>query len=134
MVKIKTKKEMELPELLRWASDNGIKNDEINGDQGSTVFFNENGWVSTPTFINLEETFEVEIEEEITEDTIIPNLAQVWTMNNKPRVTMYHECTIQDFIDDEIEYPSAYNEKLMLYMVNDGRTMTLIYKYGEMVK
>ncbi|WP_415410904.1 hypothetical protein [Staphylococcus agnetis] len=132
-MKIKTIKKMTLPELIQWGWDNKAIG-RFEGDKGSLVLFDANSWVISNKFVCSEETFEVEYLDEITPDTIIPNLAHVWTMNNKPRVTMYHECTIQDFIDDAIEYPSASNEKLMLYMVNDDRTMTLIYKDGGMVE
>ncbi|WP_214540451.1 hypothetical protein [Staphylococcus pseudintermedius] len=131
-MKIKVKKEMNLPQFIEWAWENSIKHKEFTGSRNGIVEFDFRGWVRTD-LIEPDEIFTVEMEEEITPDTIIPNMASVWTMNNKPRVTMYHECTIQDFINDAIEYPSASNEKLMLYMVNDDRTMTLIYKNGEMV-
>ncbi|MCE5798002.1 hypothetical protein JL773_11225 [Staphylococcus pseudintermedius] len=131
-MKTKTKKEMSLHELIQWAWDNDVKNRSFTGTCGGEVDFDRDGFCHSD-LIEPDETFTVEMEEEITPDTIIPNMASVWTMNNKPRVTMYHECTIQDFINDAIEYPSASNEKLMLYMVNDDRTMTLIYKNGEMV-
>ncbi|NJH83276.1 hypothetical protein [Staphylococcus agnetis] len=135
MVKIKVKKEMTLPELIQWGWDNKIENEKFYGSLRGCVHFDNYYCIGIDEYgvVKPEETFEVEVEEEITEETIIPNMASVWTMNNKPRVTMFHECTIQDFIDDYIEYPPASNEKLMLYMVNDDRTMTLIYKNGEMV-
>ncbi|MDT0715391.1 hypothetical protein RM629_03990 [Staphylococcus chromogenes] len=128
MVKIKVKKEMELPELLRWASDNDIKNDKIKGDQGSTVYFNKNGWVSTPTFTNMEENFEVEIEQEITEETVIPKLIEFCDDDNDSTGLGYFYNT-KTRINDVKDHDS-----IAFYMLNDNMTMTLLWKGGGMVE
>ncbi|WQJ75267.1 hypothetical protein P3U44_07030 [Mammaliicoccus sciuri] len=69
MPTIKTKKEMNLPELIEW----GFKQKELPplfyGDkEGSLVQFTPGGWVNI-TAIEPTDTFTVEVEEEITEDT-----------------------------------------------------------------
>lgn len=129
MVKIKVKKEMELPELLRWASDNDIKGCKINGDQGSNVLFNKNGWVSMNYFISLEENFEVEVEEEITEETVITNLVEVYEYNEIMESAAHGECSITNALGEEVDNVS----RLAFYMLNDNMTMTLLWRNGGMV-
>lgn len=73
MVKIKVKKEMTLPELIKWGWDNKAIG-RFEGDKGSLVLFDANSWVVSNKFVCSEETFEVEVEEEITEDTEVPTL------------------------------------------------------------
>lgn len=132
MVKIKVKKEMELPELLRWASDNDIKGCKINGDQGSNVLFNKNGWVSMNYFISLEENFEVEVEEEITEETEIPTLIIIADYGHGNNVIMDSYCSIKDVF--ERFAICAEDITKAIYMLNDDMTMTLIWRNGGMVE
>lgn len=132
-MKVKVKKEVPIVNLLALHYANEIETTTYISDNGGIVSFKPGGLYDMDN-VSHEDMFVVEYKEELTLNTEIPSMASVWTMNNIPRITMYHECTIQDFLDNEIEYPSASNEKLMLYMVNDDRTMTLIYKNGEMVE
>lgn len=72
-MKIKRKVEKNLPQLIDWAWDNGIKNKEYqcDGVEYKTVIFNGIGWAkfSDGYSYNKTDTFTVEVEEEITEDT-----------------------------------------------------------------
>ncbi|MDT0700384.1 hypothetical protein [Staphylococcus chromogenes] len=132
-MKIKVKKEVAIVDLLALHYANEIKATTYISNNGGSVTFKPNGLYDMEN-VSHEDMFEVEYLDEITLDTRIPNLAQVWTMNNKPRITMYHDCTIQEFIDNEKEYPPVEKEGLMLYMVDDSRTMTMIYNGKELVK
>lgn len=74
MVKIKTKKEMNLPELIEWAWKNEFISSVFwtsNREEGFNhkAFFDVDGNFYTSDNFNFNDTFEVEIEEEITEDT-----------------------------------------------------------------
>ncbi|MDK9849748.1 MULTISPECIES: hypothetical protein [Staphylococcus] len=84
MVKIKTKKQLNLPQLIEWAMDNDIKhrvfvsNPNFDGvtyklgfDIGGDLYFEE---ALTPTLL-----FTVEVEEEITEDTEFKSMVEVTT-------------------------------------------------------
>lgn len=132
MVKIKVKKEMELPELLRWASDNDIKGCKINGDQGSNVLFNKNGWVSMHYYVSLEENFEVEVEKELTEDTEVPKLIEVYEYDGMLRIYLSIKMTIKKVLNDSQNNPLHILKAL--YMLNDDYTMTLIWRNGEMIE
>src|SRR5699024_1770634 len=78
-MKIKTKKEMNLPQLIEWGFKNDIREKsfiayECVGDQRHEVHFNALGIPKFSAFIKKSNTFTVEVEEEITEDTVIPRL------------------------------------------------------------
>lgn len=70
MPTIKTKKEMNLPELIDWIWENDIRNRQIRADQDiSAVSIDKFGDVYTTDYVKSDYTFTVEIEEPITEDT-----------------------------------------------------------------
>lgn len=73
MVKIKRKVEMTLTELIEWGFKNEIKNTEFvsNFFEKKSVIFNLSGWAEfSDEYAYLpEDTFTVEVEEELTEDT-----------------------------------------------------------------
>lgn len=73
MVKIKRKVKMTLPELIEWGFKNNIKNREFsrNHKYFKPVVFNSCGYVDfrDDYAYSPEDTFTVEVEEEITEDT-----------------------------------------------------------------
>uniref|UniRef100_A0AB39C7P1 Phage PVL protein n=1 Tax=Staphylococcus phage Pel11 TaxID=3235046 RepID=A0AB39C7P1_9CAUD len=129
MVKIKTIKKMNLPELIQWGWDNEAIG-RFEGDKGSLVLFDANSWVISNKFVCSEEFFEVEFEEEITEDTKIANLVQVYKEDNNTFVSAWTSDTIE-----EINALTKRNgcSSIAFYMLNDDLSMTLIWRNGEIV-
>ncbi|MCH4384174.1 hypothetical protein [Staphylococcus haemolyticus] len=127
MVKIKRKVEMTLPELIEWGFKNEIKNIEFvsNFFEKKSVIFNLSGWAEfSDEYAYLpEDTFTVEVEEEITEETEIPKLVSI-NRNNLNEVGINFNCSIGQFLDR-----SDYN----YYILNDDSTLMLIWKDGELV-
>lgn len=127
MVKIKRKVEMTLPELIEWGFKNKIKNRKFPCNQANfkSVVFNSDGWIafSDDLYYLPEDTFTVEVEEEITEETEIPKLVSI-NRNNLNEVNINFNCSIGQFLDR-----SDYN----YYILNDDSTLTLIWKDGELV-
>lgn len=134
MAKIKRKVEMILPELIEW----GFKQKELlpffyGSREGSFVQFTPDGWVNI-TGIESTDTFTVEIEEEITEETAIPRLLEVrnaipskeegWQDLKILKSYMYGNHTIAEVKN---EYSVAF------YILKDDMTMTLIWKDNELV-
>ena len=69
-MKIKTKKEMNLPELIDWAGKNKVMNQIFRADkQLMNVQFDNHGDFKTYGFTGIDTIFTIEVEEEITEDT-----------------------------------------------------------------
>ncbi|MEN4468970.1 hypothetical protein [Staphylococcus hominis] len=138
MVKIKKKVEMTLPELIEWGFKNEIKNTEFvsNFFKKKSVIFNLSGWAEfSDEYAYLpEDTFTVEVEEEITEDTQIYRLLELkdsfifkdggWKDLNIMKSNMYGNQSISEVKNDESKN---------FYMLNEDDTLTLIWKNGELV-
>lgn len=75
-MKIKTKKEMNLPQLIEWGFENDVTNTWYRASNVeeyiSEVYFGATGLPQFANTVDKQDTFTVEIEEEITEDTVIP--------------------------------------------------------------
>lgn len=125
MPTIKTKKEMNLGELLCWAIDN--KEQARFRDFSSKsmrVRFNDNAKpeiIFAKQFLPIEQTFKVQIEEEITEDTMIPHLYDLLENNSLCR---WSPATISDL---------KTSKSRAFYIMNDDMTMTLIWRDGKLV-
>ncbi|WP_341775084.1 hypothetical protein [Staphylococcus hyicus] len=141
MAKIKVKKEMTLPELIKWAGENRIKYGDFLGSSGVVLYFyfDGNSWISIdePNLIEPEETFEVEVEEEIDENTKVPTLIGFFVCDYglsdyDQIVHMYHNESINDAIGDVEEDARAMSRAF--YILNDDYTMTLIWRNGEMIE
>ena len=124
MVKIKRKVEMTLPELIEWGFKNEIKNTEFvsNFFKKKSVIFNLSGWAEfSDEYAYLpEDTFTVEVEEEITEETVFKRFYEY----TKGQSFMIYEDTSISKIKDEVSKE---------FWMKDGNTLTLIWKDGELV-
>ncbi|WP_204206463.1 hypothetical protein [Mammaliicoccus sciuri] len=132
MPTIKTKKEMNLPELIEWAWNNKelSKNKQFTSkNKGNlaikqSVIFNhfsyaeiENNYCYGP-----EDIFTVETEEEITEDTVLPRLVK-YTYNS------YYEHR-----DKSINMLDRAKEWSTFYYKDDNENMYLIWRDGKLVE
>lgn len=124
MVKIKRKVEMTLPELIEWGFKNNVKDRGFDCNQANyrPVVFNSIGWID---FIDdycypPGDTYTVEVEEEITEDTKIPEMLEIFQDNDG---TQWFGNSIEQVKDD-------FSREFWL---KDGDTMKLIWKDGELV-
>lgn len=120
MVKVKKKVQMTLSELIEW----GFKQKELlpffyGSREGSFVQFTPDGWVNI-TGIESTDTFTVEVEEELTEGTKIPEMLEIFEDNDG---TQWFGNSIEQVKDD-------FSKEFWL---KDGNTMTLIWKDGELV-
>lgn len=121
MVKINTVKKMNLLELIDWAWKNGVKEKAFYSNiDGGSVYFDMVQTVSVEHSIVKSETFTVEIEEELTEGTKIPEMLEIFQDNDG---TQWFGNSIEQVKDD-------FSREFWL---KDGNTMTLIWKDGELV-
>ncbi len=131
-MKFKTKKEMNLHELIKWAWENNIENKTFVASEGGAVKFVYKGGFKTLMIVESDETFTVEVEEEITEETIIPRLLEVYKSTyGKLDSNITCNSTINKCLEpnDDLEI-----ETLAIYKFNDDASLTLIWKDGEMVE
>ena len=134
-MKIKTKKEMNLPQLIEWGWNNKelSKNKRfISKNKGNlmieqSVIFNhfsyaeiENDYCYGP-----EDIFTVEVEKQVDEDTEITALVELSSQGLLGNTRLYRYHSINDVID---------NQSVAFYILNDDQTMDLIWKNGKMVE
>ncbi|NMD91157.1 hypothetical protein [Staphylococcus hominis] len=121
MVKIKRKVEMTLPELIAWAWKNDVKGKSFNSKkQINALHFDMYGGIQTHCGIEKNDSFTVETEEEVTEETEIPEMLEIFQDNDG---TQWFGNSIEQLKDD-------FSREFWL---KDGDTMTLIWKDGELV-
>ena len=122
-MKIKTKKEMNLPELIEWGWENSITNLSFRGhdEEGHLVVasFNDKGEFTSEWRISKDDIFEIEVEEEITEDTDIPRLI---TRNIHGGYREWKNESVNSFNLMQVE---------AIYIPNDDLTLTLIWTKEE---
>ncbi|WP_305850018.1 hypothetical protein [Staphylococcus hyicus] len=132
-MKYKVKKQMTLPELIQWGWDNEIENMFFRSSDGSEVHFELEGNFNTEEYIAFNETFEVEVEEEITEETFIPKLIEVYkNVRGESFSFSYSNKSINHVLNINELYQNRPTKAI--YMLNDDCTMTLLWRNGEMVE
>ena len=136
MVKIKKNVEMTLPELIEWGLENGIKSRRFTSNRLNSKYvgFDSLGGVCFNGLYSylLEDTFTVEVEEEITEDTKLDTVLEIYNDKHHPGSI---SSVIQkgNSINNIMEYNPSYFNTECLYLVNEDMTLTLIWKDGELV-
>ncbi len=135
-MKIKTKKVMTLAELMEWAWEypdltKGKRIYTENQDNENFVYFSsEDGRKCLVSeFISADDTFEVEAEEEITEEAKVDRLFEVCEFRERAYMSALHTNTS---IKERLKNTSFPTKAF--YVLNDDLTMTLIWKDGELVE
>lgn len=120
MPTIKTKKEMNLPQLIEWGFRNDIENEsyKTNDAEGYELYFDAYGTPRFSSFVIKPDTFIVEVEEEITEDTEIKGLVE---LGNDGDGTDFFQCNGSS-INERKDFDSE-----AFYILNDDKTLTLIW-------
>ncbi|GBV63618.1 phage protein [Staphylococcus aureus] len=137
MMKIKVKKEMRLDELIKWAWNNPElvrgKNFYPQGKSNETyVYFHlyDGRKCLINDFISTDDTFIVEVEEEITEETKFDRLFEVFEVSEgEYNPTSNRNTSINESLNDDRCFPIK-----AFYILNDDLTMTLIWKDGRLVE
>lgn len=121
MAKVKVEKNMNLLELIDWAWKNGVKEKAFYSNiDGGSLYFDMAQTVSIEHLITKDETFTVEVEEELTEDTKIPEMLEIFQDNYG-----------KQWFGNSIE--QVKDDLSREFWLKDGDTMTLIWKDGELV-
>lgn len=114
---------MNLPELIEWGFRNNIENEsyKTNGAEGYELYFDSYGTPRFSSFVNRYDTFTVEVDEPITENTVFELMIEI--------VDGYQNClweraSVEDWKDEDSKEFHAYI---------DGK-FKLIWKNGKMVE
>lgn len=131
MGKIKRKVEMTLPELIEWAWENEVSDKAFYSNlDGGSLYFDKIQNLSIEHEIAINETFTVEIEKEIDEDTVLPMFIEIFTGVDDEIFIDYHE---NENIKEVLEINSSRAKTKTFNLINNDGTMTLIWKDGAMV-
>ena len=135
MVKIKKNVDMTLPELIEWAWENDVRGKSFNSKkQINALHFDMYGGIQTHYGIEKNETFSVEVEEEITEETIIFRLLEVRNAIPSKRAEWQNLKILKSHLYGNRSISKVKNEhSVAFYNLNDDMTTTLIWKDGELV-
>ena len=141
MVKIKTQKTMSLPKLIEWGFENDVTNTWYRASNVeeyiSEVFFNESGLPQFSSTVDKSDTFTVEIEEELTEYTVIPKLMTTFKKTYLENGFGYQRARIDEDYTIKLMLDKAgmHGESVKtLHIVNDDGTHTLIWRDGRLVE
>ncbi|MFC3466517.1 hypothetical protein CD120_01090 [Staphylococcus saprophyticus] len=124
MVKIKQKKQLNLPQLIEWIEINRRFDESFGGDRYNYVHANVDGILEfTGKFC--EDTFTVTTEEEIDEDTVLPILIERRDFGNELTYSRYEYVRIKDIKEES---------STLFYIENDDKSLTLIWRDGKLVE
>lgn len=140
-MKIKQKKQFTLPQLIEWVWENDLRNLSFRGHDEKgyvvSVSVNDKGEFTSDWRISKNDLFTVEVEEELTEDTVIPKLMTTFKKNYLKGDFGYQRVRIDENypIKLMLNKAEAHEEPIeTLHMVNDDGTHTLIWRDGKLVE
>ena len=125
MVKIKQKKQLNLPQLIEWGFENDITGAIFSDDRDEVkrIRFEIGLLVSIHGDMHKQDTFTVEEEIEITEDTRLDKL-----------VVRYRNDDIYIFPQERIDDFKNDSNIVAFYIPNDDFTLTLIWSDGKLIE
>lgn len=118
MVKIKTKKKMNLPQLIEWGFENNIKRATYMSENGLTVDFSFDGKAVIGYAFSKDDLFSFEAEEEITEETALEHIVEI---NTHGEHLLWDNSKIANIIDYESEEFHAYIDGEFKLIWRDGK-------------
>lgn len=140
MPKIKRKVEMTLPKLIEWGFKNNIKNRKFVRNRNQRYFkpvvFNSCGYAefNDDYSYSPEDTFTVEVEEEISEETAIPRLLEVRNLIPLKNTGWHYFKSLKSYLHVNHSISEVENRhSIAFYMLNDDMTMTLVWKDGKLL-
>ncbi|MFQ3843325.1 hypothetical protein AABD41_01600 [Staphylococcus pseudoxylosus] len=127
---IKTKKQLNLPQLIEYIWDNDLRHKWKDSDDTSAyVHVYDDGKISIDK-CTVHSTFTIEVEEEITEDTELFLVERYVGGSGNIHYCRYSESSIKNAIESN---PSD-NKSTHFYIENDDRELILIWRDGKLVE
>lgn len=136
MVKIKRKVALEPKEFLKYLLKKEETTVELNGYTSDGEIFSFDPEIKTNEFISYSlhsDTFTVEIEEEITEETKLPKCLEIYfddKVAKADEINVYMEKSISEILQESKRYQF---ETKAIYLFGDNGNLTPIWKDGELV-
>lgn len=137
-MKIKTKKQVNLSQLIEWAINNDIRDtfaelkSEYLAKQGIIIDNGGRLYLVGMDYLSKRNTFTIEVEEEITKDTVIPKMVEIYLDNE--RDISYSQIHYNQTINRAISTQEYGSKTLTFHKMEDDGTHTLIWRDGKMVE
>lgn len=128
-MKIKQKKQLNLPQLIEWGFKNDMRNKNFESEGGAIVYFDYDGNLTCARGFVPQDFFTVTYEEEITEDTEL-DLIERFIVNNKTYYTTPQTMSINTCL-------GATSDDIIVthfYIENDDRELILVWRDGKLVE
>ncbi|MDW4215541.1 hypothetical protein QI212_05845 [Staphylococcus saprophyticus] len=113
---------MNLPQLIEWAWKNNVKGEFFSIDQNeeSGIYFatNNDFMMKDADYIRYNDTFTVEVEEEITEDTQFDLMIEI--VDGTPNC-LWEKASIEDWKDEDSKEFHAYIDGEFKLIWRDGK-------------
>lgn len=102
---IKVKKQMRLDELIKYAIETGLSNYQFTSNNNVDVYFSSSGYFlisggktgdGASRSIQLVDTFTVEVEKDITDDTVFEDITVVLKINSRDETGHFYNSTLKD--------------------------------------
>lgn len=136
MVKIKTKKEMNLPQLIEWGCKNDImeKKFPCKELQQKGVYFNRFGHIefNGDWSYSANDTFAVLTEEQITRDTKLPKLLAIFKYNERTYSEIHENKSINEILQLDRKLENSFTRSIHMFEEDDS--LTLLWKNGKLVE
>lgn len=138
-MKIKTKKQLNLPQLIEWGFENDVTGSVYSDDrvEAKKIRFEVGTVLSMYGYMRKDDTFTVEVEETLTKDTVFPSLAVIRKQhfasgNSTIHVTKINNKSINSLIGKQpINSTFEYKE---IYLMNDDKLGQCIWRDGKLVE
>ena len=129
-MKIKRKKQLNLPQLIEWAMENDVTDRMFLTENSYCVGFDRHGFIyfNSSSTMPLYQTFIVEVEEEITEDTEL-DLIERFIGGMDYACYTSHTMSIKECLKRS---PSDCTTT-HFYIENDARELILIWRDGKLI-
>ena len=128
-MKIKRKVQKNLPQLIEWAWKNDVKGENFPTDQNEEagIYFatNSDFMMNNADYIRYNNTFTVEVEEEITEDT---PLSMIIECDEDSSFWMFENTTLKNL------HGNKCVEETTKYYRDDEENMHIIWRDGKLVE
>ena len=137
-MKIKRKVEMNLPQLIEWIWDNNVRGKRFEtitqeGPPGIVRVTDGRG-ILTDRKVFEGELFTIEVEEEITEDTVLPKLVERWKHDDEGDEAFRYVEHDDKSINRVLFANPESVETTHLYIENDNQELVLIWRDGKLVE
>lgn len=134
MVKIKQKKQLNLPQLVEWGFENDVTGSMFSDDrvEAKRIRFEVGLLVSIHGDMHKGDTFTVEVEEEFTEGTVIPKVLVMFEHNGNTHIEQHDSKCINEILCLDKKVKGSVTKTI--HAMNTDLTLTLIWRDGELVE